>query len=513
MRPSFRVFRQWQLPPRMQRHKVVVLRVAHNYLTLWRSPQDARMLLVSVVYFVVCSYITCLANSYVDRVNPNNLLPEPQRRPLLDPGMEAMYKAFAASHLPANVADTMVRLAAAVIFGRCLSLGSRSATVTRRVFYIAGTVYLLRAPTVVMTVLPNPYVQCETHFPLPPIPIDALSLFIQERMSCGDVFFSGHSIFFVISARVWITYTRWLALRIAAALFGILGLLSLLFSSYHYSIDVFMATLIITTLYSVYHWIIYIDYFGTTWYGKLLRRLDYEEELDRQAAERQAGVQVVDGSTEAETHVVPNTENVGDGDIQVVVHRTTTTTTTTRTSTAAASAAVAPAVATDIPLPPSPHSRTHSVSDPFHHDGQSVRPAQPASPAAPPVVIPTLPPPSSSAVPIQQQQAPQLQRSQSLSHKTVTTPADTASLSRSHTTRHDASPPTSPSGSQRFSSRAIPEMLQVRRPSLAVASPSAPAIVPVVTEPSSAAAPSSTPPQQADLATLSLHDFQDEQRS
>ncbi|KNE61821.1 hypothetical protein AMAG_07098 [Allomyces macrogynus ATCC 38327] len=179
-------------------HRAAVRQWLRTRWPFWRSFYDLQLTLGAFVFIVICTYITCLANSTVDRTNPNNLLPIDQRRPLDDPAMHATFKLYRETGLPRNLSDTLVQLAAAMIILRGVTYGRYGCTVLRRAFYVGGIIYLLRAPTVLMTVLPNPLLDCVSH-PNQNLFVDALLLLVQARYSCGDVFFSGHSIFYVVS--------------------------------------------------------------------------------------------------------------------------------------------------------------------------------------------------------------------------------------------------------------------------------------------------------------------------
>ncbi|KAI9148503.1 hypothetical protein H9P43_010197 [Blastocladiella emersonii ATCC 22665] len=250
------------------------------YFTLWRSRYDLQLSAPALLYFLVCSYITCLSNSVVDRINPNSVLPVDERKPLIDPLQRWSFQVFVRSGLPNDFSDWMVRASAVLIFARILTLKSRAATVFRRTMYISGTVYLLRAPTVLMTILPNPYLTCDAR-PDPNLFWDAFLLFTQTRFSCGDVFFSGHSIFFTMVARLYLMYSDNYLLRVFAVLFTALALYSLIFTTYHYSIDVVFAFCIVVTLFSIYHWIAKGKMGRNRWWGRIVLFVDGEAELNR----------------------------------------------------------------------------------------------------------------------------------------------------------------------------------------------------------------------------------------
>ncbi|ORZ40425.1 hypothetical protein BCR44DRAFT_125312 [Catenaria anguillulae PL171] len=254
------------------------------YLTLWRSTWDLKITVYAILWFVVCTYIVCLSNSAVDRINPNNFLPFDERKVLHDPLLKWSFQVFVQSGLPQDLSDLWVRAATALLFARALTMKRRSLTILRRILYISGAVYLMRAPSVILTVLPNPYIQCISN-PHPNIFIDAIDLMLQRRYSCGDVFFSGHSIFITLVARIYIMYTDNVVIHLLACLFTAGGLFSLVFTTYHYSIDVLFAFTIVTALYSIYHWIAKGKMGVNRWWGKVILYIDGERIMDQEEEE------------------------------------------------------------------------------------------------------------------------------------------------------------------------------------------------------------------------------------
>lgn len=136
-----------------------LMEFSHRYLIFWRCTYDLTLLFYGLTYFIICAYITCLANSQVDRINPNNLVPVNERIVLVDPGLKWLFSQFLNSGLPRDLSDILIRVSVVLIALGVLVCRDYAATVGRRVLYIAGTVYLVRAPTILMTVLPNPYVE------------------------------------------------------------------------------------------------------------------------------------------------------------------------------------------------------------------------------------------------------------------------------------------------------------------------------------------------------------------
>ncbi|ORZ36563.1 hypothetical protein BCR44DRAFT_1067688 [Catenaria anguillulae PL171] len=239
-------------------------------LSLWplcRSRHDLALFALAWTYFSLCSYITCLANSTVDRYNPNNVVPIEQRTVLMDPGMQTLATAYATYvHGPRDVSDWFVRLCSVLMVTRAVLHRERAATVLRRACYVGGTLYLLRAQTVLMTVLPNPLLECESK-PHANVWYDAYLLFTQQRASCGDVFFSGHSIIFMTNLNLWWVFGRNWAAKLAAMLTSIIAVISLLASSYHYSIDVWTACILCLTTFFLYQWTATGQIGHGTWWG------------------------------------------------------------------------------------------------------------------------------------------------------------------------------------------------------------------------------------------------------
>ena len=155
----------------------------------FRCRKDIYLLLMAIAYFILCTYIVCIANSYADRVNTNAFLSDDKKYIAPDEIQDSLYDDFMnAKWLPQDLPDLLVRLSVALILLRGLSLGSMSAVVLRRVLFVMGSTYLLRAPFVASTVLPSPWRDCVTQY-RPNILYDALLLLLQTRLACGDVFF------------------------------------------------------------------------------------------------------------------------------------------------------------------------------------------------------------------------------------------------------------------------------------------------------------------------------------
>ena len=155
----------------------------------FKSARDIKLTILSLFYLVACLFIVCLANSIADRINPNNQLPIEQRKPLPDVLLTFLNYYYKLWALPIELSDRFIVASAIVACIKIFTMGNRTFTITRRFLFVAGTVYLVRSVSVVLTVLPNPLTECISE-PNENLFYDALQLFLAKRTSCGDVFFS-----------------------------------------------------------------------------------------------------------------------------------------------------------------------------------------------------------------------------------------------------------------------------------------------------------------------------------
>lgn len=120
-----------------------------------------------------------------------------------------------------------------------------------------GTAYLLRAASILLTVLPFSYTSCAVKRE-PNLLLDALHIFAMQRRSCGDMFFSGHTIIFAISFLTVITYpVHWVATLLSYVQL-IVAALFLVGTGYHYTIDVLVSLMIVSALWWSYHLALYL---------------------------------------------------------------------------------------------------------------------------------------------------------------------------------------------------------------------------------------------------------------
>ena len=248
------------------------------WLTTARSPRDVQLTLLAVAYFLVCVFVNCIGNSIADRINPNQRLPVEERKPLPDWLMESTHHLYKAAGLPANLSDQLIIVSLIAILLRALTLQSMTSTVARRLLFVMGTAYAMRAVSVTVTVLPNPLVECES-VPHPNVLVDAVQLMMMQRVSCGDVFFSGHTIIFTLLVAMWTTYSRNRFYRALFSAIGYAGMLSLVTSAYHYTIDVLAGFMVTMWVWAMYHWAVMLPSLRQSWWAQLVLHVDRPSDM------------------------------------------------------------------------------------------------------------------------------------------------------------------------------------------------------------------------------------------
>lgn len=121
-------------------------------------------------------------------------------------------------------------------------------TILRRWCFIMGWLYLFRSITIVVTTLPSPLRDgcIPPNLSLHGSPGERFGAFFQtvagDDQSCGDNIFSGHTCVMASCALAWRIHARahrilgWIVYLIATA-----GILMIIFTHYHYTIDVVLA--------------------------------------------------------------------------------------------------------------------------------------------------------------------------------------------------------------------------------------------------------------------------------
>eukprot|EP01128_Nolandella_sp_AFSM9_P000870 TRINITY_DN10997_c0_g1_i1.p1 TRINITY_DN10997_c0_g1~~TRINITY_DN10997_c0_g1_i1.p1 ORF type:complete len:244 (+),score=12.94 TRINITY_DN10997_c0_g1_i1:57-734(+) len=124
-----------------------------------------------------------------------------------------------------------------------------------------GILMMLRATTVSVTSLNNPWpecFQCGIESGCPSSLLECITYTVSRFpfYDCGDLIFSGHTVHFLLTGFVWISYSdRATKVEMIANFFCvIIGLSMLLSCRFHYSIDILVAFYLTTAVWFGYHY-------------------------------------------------------------------------------------------------------------------------------------------------------------------------------------------------------------------------------------------------------------------
>jgi len=254
-------------------------------MKLWFNKQDiTHTIFPCLTNALVSIYMTCLSNAYMDTKNRFSQLSESSIRiRLQDIIIDNTNTLFTQSGIPANISDILVQVSVICIFARLFTLKRRFCLVLRRILFTISLMYLLRSIIIVVTVLPPSLLSCYSPNKSRDLIWDSIILFLQLRTSCGDVFFSGHAIWFSVKFLLFLKYKpdfitdniiRTIIYKIVISICLILELLSLVISAYHYTIDVLVSFFLCFIIFYFYHFLILSNYCDNTWYSKLVNWFD-----------------------------------------------------------------------------------------------------------------------------------------------------------------------------------------------------------------------------------------------
>lgn len=164
-----------------------------------------------------------------------------------------------------------------VLLIRLVTLGRDSFWIIRRTFTVLSVVYGIRSLMVSITVIPTPMPIC--YYVIKESLIEtAIYNFLHGNESCGDVFFSGHTILFTTTIYTWLSRPPTFYPPIAHAIvliIAVLGYSSLLISKLHYTIDVLGGLWFTLSVILAYNWLTSSSDLREKWYSRAFRMWDY----------------------------------------------------------------------------------------------------------------------------------------------------------------------------------------------------------------------------------------------
>jgi PAP2 superfamily protein len=241
---------------------------------------------VAAFYFVCCLYVMALLQIYSDYraqdYPPNSLV--------IDTGFDIIPRVDVNS-----LSDYWVIASIFLFFLRMFFTGHIQ-LITRRWLLVQGTLYLFRGFTVAVTTFPVPPESGGTpplYLPSNPF-LGALLILLGQEKTASDLIYSGHTTIWTTTAEFWIYYTREASGAAASVyyIFNALGILSLIATRAHQTVDVVLAFAIAKLFVFVYHvvvvllrcdplysWLITLDNAPTCShkiYKHILKRFDWK---------------------------------------------------------------------------------------------------------------------------------------------------------------------------------------------------------------------------------------------
>jgi hypothetical protein len=263
-------------------------------LSVFRCIADfgTRQLLAGILWFMFCGWVNSLSQIYVDKLHWAHFKAEGSK-PLPDVGFILLPR-IRVPGLPDlwNAITLLGTLLPVILFH------PSRVKIVRRFAAIQGACWLLRAITIMVTILPNPYDTCENTSRADEIPfLEAFKVMFGFRITCGDVLYSGHAATFTLMALIWQDYGRsfaspkrlsmppdktsdlpagldrfmeekvpkystecqWYTGVLFPRIFwivAVVGYLIIIACRFHYTVDVVIAIIIVTKQWGLYHMVI-----------------------------------------------------------------------------------------------------------------------------------------------------------------------------------------------------------------------------------------------------------------
>uniref|UniRef100_A0A915AKQ5 Sphingomyelin synthase-like domain-containing protein n=1 Tax=Parascaris univalens TaxID=6257 RepID=A0A915AKQ5_PARUN len=223
-----------------------------------RSPSETHKLLVVIIFLVFAAFSNWAALAYIHDFVGREALPD------------IIFGIVSEQKWALKVGDAMVMLCVTFLV-LLVFFHQERLILLRRTFFIVGCLYTMRTISLLCTQLPSGYVnnnsQCRARMNRSSMSWDSLALRIlqqtiklgfqdvDDKMLCGDLLFSGHTISMVISS---LTIGYYLphshkSLRYVPWVLTWIGMICMVVSRTHYTIDVVFAYWLSTGIFTLYH--------------------------------------------------------------------------------------------------------------------------------------------------------------------------------------------------------------------------------------------------------------------
>lgn len=218
-----------------------------------------RRLWYSILIFLISTYIMCIANIYTERrwvevkMKPNVItLPD------LGFSLVENYLPFLALDIMKPVPDILNVVVVVIGFIWLYIEPKRMRlTILRRILVINAILYIGRAFCVIFTLLPSPYTGYENrpkHYWFQQnIFYQSIFVLLRIEVTSTDLFYSGHTVSMTLIFLAIKTYSHCSWLKKSIALLILFALISIIGVKFHYTIDVVIALILTTLVWTMYH--------------------------------------------------------------------------------------------------------------------------------------------------------------------------------------------------------------------------------------------------------------------
>ncbi|KAL0476560.1 Sgms2 [Acrasis kona] len=246
---------------------IVMPVVSTIFSRLWMMQKQ---LLFSIVYFFFCTYVNSISQVLAQRIADStyanlNKFTLPDLGFKLLPHLDSTFKhsdmllllmeLVSIVRLFLESGEMMQIPGAKGVQKNTSSRSKNIAIILRRILFIHGTCFLLRALSICITILPNPHPHCVPMIH-PNIFVAGLMIVFGSNGTCYDVFFSGHAAAMMILSLFWQKYTHDRPLQIVMWIMSSVGWLVLIATRFHYTVDVLYGCLIGFCMWQFYHTIL-----------------------------------------------------------------------------------------------------------------------------------------------------------------------------------------------------------------------------------------------------------------
>jgi len=165
----------------------------------------------------------------------------------------------------------------------------------RRHIFCLGTLFFFRAFSIISTMLPNPADYCVTDVQYSPW-YEALRILSGATVTCADVMYSGHTVNITLCSMTWHCYSHVVPINSFDPLFSkfgplanklgelqrlttvkavvwastFLGYCFIIGSRFHYTLDVFIGSLLTITFFKFHQSRIRLAHLNDTWFNKII---------------------------------------------------------------------------------------------------------------------------------------------------------------------------------------------------------------------------------------------------